>query len=113
MTYTDLLYGPIYAVLGAAVTLTLESATVLELIGLDKTAGAEITVADDASLQTIHPAAVVRMADLAELGVAPEDTMNARITINGQDWIVKSYYPKPSPRGEADGELYLILRAAT
>lgn len=108
INFSDLLYGPVYQTLGVPIDFALADDRLVSITGLDKTAGVEVT-AGDLEVQTVRPAAVIRMADLIEQDVAPNDLMNAICQINGTSWKVRSYFPKPSPSGEADGELYLIL----
>ncbi len=109
--FTSVLYGPIYAALGVPITFILANDDVIEVRGLDKTSGLEITEGQ-VDVQTVRPAAVLRMADLASIEVAPDDLMDAVADINGASWKVKSYYPRSSPNGVNDGELFLILEEA-
>jgi hypothetical protein len=110
INWTKTLFAPIYKTLGVPITFILVNTSVIEVLGLDKTGGVEVS--EGISLQTIRPAAVLRMADLAAIDVAPDELMDAVCSINGESWKVKSYYPRPSPGGEGDGELYLILSEA-
>lgn len=106
--YQALLFDPIYGVLGVDSVLAREDVSeTAALVVIDKTAG--VVLGEDVSNQTIEPAAIVRNAELAERGVALNTLRDAVLTFNGQAWRVKSYRPKPTPKGEADGETYLIL----
>lgn len=114
--YGALLYGPNYLILGVEAVLTLPATDGAEitLTALDKTAGVEIGGSsvdgrDNSftTVQTILPAAVVRASEL--LGVDLTDLEDSRLAMNGKTWRVKSYMLKPSPKGEGDGEIYLIL----
>lgn len=109
--WTELLLDPIYTALGVTVTFVLADDTIIELVGIDKSGGVEVA-SSSVDIPTVKPACVVRMADLIELSRAPEDLIDAILTLNGVAWRVVTYFPKPSPRGEADGELYIILEEA-
>jgi ABC-type transport system involved in cytochrome bd biosynthesis fused ATPase/permease subunit len=58
---------------------------------------------------TVRPAAIVRMRELADLGLGREDLEDAALELNDKLWRVKASMPKPGPSGEANGELYLFL----
>lgn len=111
LDYTATMHGPIYEALGVAIQGVLADDTVFELTGLDKTTGVEVM--DSAvNVPTIRPACVVRMADLIALAISPEQLIDALLQINGQSWSVVSYFPKSTPAGMSDGELYIILTEA-
>ncbi len=76
---------------------------------IDKTAGVTLNQAVD--VQTVLPAATVRAAELVEQGVALPDIDGKLLTLNGKQWLVTGLHANPSPNGEADGEIYLILEA--
>jgi hypothetical protein len=103
-----MLYAPVYAALGVAAEMTVEGdETLYEFVVLDKTGGVEITL--QGAETTLSPAVVMRRADLEEVELSPADLRNALIEVNGVSWKVISYYNKPSPMGQLDGEIYLIL----
>jgi len=110
--YQALLYDPIYLALGVPATLTLDSGEVLDAIALDKTAGIDLGLGES-NAQTVVPAAVVRARELGAKGVSPKELPNATLLMNGMSWDVRSYRLKPSPLGERDGEVYLILGGGT
>lgn len=107
--YQTLLYDPNYLIIGEEATINLPTGEVFTVTAVDKTSG--IDVGNDVTGQTILPAAAVRMAELRDLGLSVErlTDANAKITINGFVWTVESYRMKPSPKGESDGEVYLLL----
>lgn len=111
INFSDTLLAPIYTALGNDTTYTLANMDVIVLNTIDKTAGIEIQEGP-ADVQTVRPAAVIRMVDIAALSYVPADFIDATLVLNGVNWQVKSYFPKPSPNGEADGELYLLLNEA-
>ncbi|RUW73683.1 hypothetical protein [Mesorhizobium sp. M2A.F.Ca.ET.067.02.1.1] len=98
-----------YAVYGEAVTLTLDdtagSTVALDLI--DETAGVEVL--DHASIATVLPAAAVRAAQLADRSVSAADLHGAALTLNGKSWTVNRHSYRPTPNGEAQGEILLLL----
>jgi hypothetical protein len=109
--YQALLYGPAYGVLGVAAVLHMgDPLGDVPITAIDKTAGLALNQAVD--VQTVLPAATVRAPDLAAAGIALEDLDGKILTLNGKDWRVASLHPKPSPNGEGDGEIYLILDAS-
>lgn len=110
-SWSDVLLEPIYRQFGVDIDFVLANDDMISLVGLDKSGGVEIATAD-INVPSIHPACVIRMVDLIELGYAPEDLMEAVLSLNGVSWKVMSYYPRPSPRGENDGELYIVLAEA-
>lgn len=102
---------PIYAVIGEEATLVLADtgATSIELTALDNTVG--VAIGDNVDVQTVEPAAVINVSDLA--GADPDVVLEgAQLTLNGKTWRVVSFLRRPSPSGEADGELFLILSDA-
>lgn len=113
MDYQATLYSPIYAIQGVPAVLTLATGEVVDgLTALDKTAGVEIADAK-AEVATIKPAAVLRIPELVEKGVAVAETPKGSIALNGYEWSIVSYRFRPSPNGENDGEVYLVLTGKT
>ena len=110
--YGALLYGPVFDVLGVEATLTLDvtDAEPVTLTVLDKTAGVE--VGDKFTVSTILPAAMVRVSELTTNGLAIASLRGVTITFNGKSWTIMRHEYRPSPKGEGDGELLLILEAA-
>ena len=112
-SYTDVLYGPLYSAFGVNCTYLLAPPlnVPIDIVTIDKTSGVEVAEGN-IEIQTVRPAAIIRLADLTALGYVPEDLLDAVCSLNGVSWEVKSYFPKPSPNGEQDGELYLLLTEA-
>ncbi|RWQ12337.1 hypothetical protein [Mesorhizobium sp.] len=104
-----LLYDPNYTVFGEPAVLTLDdtAGTTADLTAIDETAGVEVL--ENASISTIRPAATVRTSELTEKGVAVAELANASLTLNGKNWIVISHHYLPSPKGETQAEIRLIL----
>lgn len=114
MSYVDELYRPIYddPAFGTDISFTLTDLSEFPLRGLDKTVGVEVA-GSTLEIGTVRPACVILMVDLVAEGFSPEDLMNAIVSFNGGQWRVVNYFAKPSPLGDLDGELYLILSAIT
>ena len=87
----------------------------VDLTALDKTAGLAIDGAQGgrkrftAEIETVEPAAMVRQAELTEKGVALDELDGASLALNGKTWIVRNHGSRPSPNGEAEGEVVLFL----
>ncbi|MCW2854366.1 MAG: hypothetical protein JWM84_4030 [Nocardioides sp.] len=108
--FSSLLYGPVYATLGAPALLTLvEGEPGILVTAIDKTSGVEVAGGGSFDVLTIKPAAAVRSRELAALGVALADLDESTLSLNGREWRVRSHMLKPSPQGELAGEVYLIL----
>lgn len=97
----------IYTVLGVEATLSLMTETIT---AIDKTSGIELSPGGEGLLQTLAPAAAIRVADLTANGLVADDLVGETITLNSVSWKIINHQSKPTPRGEAAGELYLILR---
>lgn len=108
MDFRAILFDPIYTIQGVPVKLTL--ATGLEftsLTALDKTAG--INTGNDVQVPTLEPAAGFRMRELLDNGISLKQLPDATLEMNGFVWTVASYKLRPSPRGENEGEVFLLL----
>jgi hypothetical protein len=104
MDYQAILYAPIYTTIGVPGVINgVEDFTVL-----DKTAGFEWKVGA-VEVQTITCGAVVRAKELASKGVALADLEGGTLDMSDSQWRIESYKLKPSPKGERDGEVVLIL----
>lgn len=108
LDFKALLYDPVYTVLGVPAVLRIwSSGPDLELIAIDKTSG--VTIKQAVDVQSVLPGATIRAADLAAAGIELRDVDNATLSLNGRDWRVASLHLSPSPSGELDGEVVLIL----
>lgn len=104
------LYDPLYSAFGVTASLDLDdSDSPYSLTVVDRTAGLVMTDAGNVDVQTVLPAALVRMSELTENGIAAAGLDGREIAFNGKTWRVESTRPKPSPEGEATGELVLLL----
>jgi hypothetical protein len=113
-SYSSVLLGPAYRLQGVPVTLTV-GATIYPapdappLRMLDKTAG--LSLPGVPQVETIEPAAVARVADIIALGLTLSQLDQTSLNMNEKDWLISSFKPMPSPKGENDGEVYLYLQA--
>lgn len=113
--FAAILYPQAYAIMATTATLTPVAGDPVTLSALDKTVGVQDVpngrsgVATKVGEITIRPAAVIRAADLASAGVATTDLKKAVLAMNGKDWRIENHQFRPSPRGEADGEIWLYL----
>lgn len=110
MRYTETLHNPVYLALGVPADLEpYGGSSLVSVTVIDKTAGVEIADSSSIDVGTIRPVAAVRAAELVEKGVALDSLDDGFIAFNGKVWRIKSHIPRPSPHGEADGQVYLIL----
>ena len=109
MDHASLLYDPLYRTFGTPALIRCLYGGAFALTAIDRTSGVAVTEGSGIDVKTIRPAAVVRVRELKELGLAREDLEDAALDLNGRLWRVKATMPKPAPTGEADGELYLFL----
>lgn len=108
MDYQANLYDPIYSVLGVSASVSSAGGQSATVTAVDKTAGILIPDART-QIDTIRPVAMVRTRELEGAGILVADLPEGSITLNGGTWRIKSYQPRPSPLGELDGEIMLIL----
>ena len=106
--FDALLLAPLHAELGVSAILTLDGAAHAITV-VDLTEGTEIN-RGGLALPDIKPAALVRAAVIAGLGIEAADLHDQTITINGVAWTIKNTHPKPGPEGRASGEWFLILK---
>lgn len=75
---------------------------------IDKTRGLVFSE-ENADVQTILPAATMRMATLEDNALDRNDLDGGSLTINGKVWTIKAHSLKPNPDGELKGEVVLLL----
>ena len=101
-------YDPIYNALGVPATLASAGGQSAAVTAVDKTGG--VSIPDPRTqIETVRPVARIRARELQSNSIAVSDLPEGTLLINGQTWRIKSYRPLPSPGGEADGEIELIL----
>lgn len=111
--WTDSL-DEIYADFGVSATLTAGTgtgATGLSVTAIDKTEG--LTLTDQNGLQTIRPAACVRMSELTAAGIAHADLETGSLALPAKTWRIHSHMLRPTPDGELKGEVILFLMDET
>lgn len=110
MDFQALLLNPAYSAFGVPATLTVACGNpAVAVTVIDKTAG--VVFSEGPDVQTVRPAADLRMSDLTAAGLTRADLDDGMIEFNGAAWTIKATLPKPTPNGESDGELRLILMA--
>lgn len=102
-------YDALYTALGVEAELTPigTGIPVDTIFVIDKTAGVE--TGDGVTVSSVKPAAAVRYYQLTARGVSRDQLNGSTISFNGGTWIIRSTQLRPSPDGEAEGELLLIL----
>jgi hypothetical protein len=109
MSLWDDHYDALYAQFGQAATLFMDGFEV-SVTAIAKIAGASIDPPGTAvEVQTIRPAADVRMSELAGNGIERADLKGGTIEVAGATWRIETTLPRPSPEGEANGEVRLVL----
>ncbi len=107
MDYGQLLYAPLYATLGVDAVIRGIYFDSFPIRAMDMTSGIE--VGDHVGVRSIQPVAVILAKAIADNGLSREDLEGATLELAAKLWRVKATMPKPSPVGEAQGEIYLIL----
>lgn len=105
--YTALYDEPLFG--KAAVLTVAEGNPGVALTVIDRTVGMILADASNIEVQTVLPAALVRMEELASNGIEAADVDGGTLELNGKIWRIEAHRPKPSPDGESTGELVLIL----
>jgi hypothetical protein len=115
----DALYAASPAGFGKPALLVLGSDPVL-VTAIPKLGGVSVPAprsgsgGDGFELQTLQPAADVRMSELNAKGVTDLIVLRrAAIEVAGETWRIESWRMKPSPEGEANGEVRLMLSKAS
>lgn len=109
MELRSALYAPVYATWGVPAVLTLAPGT-FDIAAIDHSEGR--AVGTPVLVEITEPHARVLAGDVADLGLTPEQLDDGRILLNGKSWRITSHRPKPSPYGELDGEIFLLLEQA-
>lgn len=106
LDYSALCLQFIYDILAS--DMELDDGTIIPAI--DKTSG--ISVPDAVGIETIKPAAAVKMITLADNNLTIDDLLGTTVTLNAKSWKVISHKPSPGINGEDDGEVFLMLEEA-
>jgi hypothetical protein len=109
--YSALLYDPVYAEIGVPATLAAAgTAGEIALTVIDDTRP-KTTASGALEVRSVGPGAYARIPELAEKGIARDDYIDAALTFNGRNWVVRSYEIRGSPNGEDVGEVRFLLKA--
>lgn len=101
----------IYTVLSVEAVFSLAPEEVVDVI--DKTDGIDLSAGNgDVSVPTLMPALAVRISSLTEAGITRDQLDGTFVTFNGQRWKIYNSEPRPTPAGEAAGELFVLVRKA-
>lgn len=102
------LFAPLYSVFGTSATLTPSGGSAVVLTVVDQSAGREL-VDLNTDAPVVYPVAAVRASVLDAAGVELSDLRGAALTMNGRTWSVDTFREMPSPFGQTDGEVLMIL----
>lgn len=108
--FADLLYGPIFSdpYISTTLAFTLPDESEFQLAGIDRSSGVEVA-ASEIEVPQVRPAAVIRAGALAMAGYEHGELVGATLIMSGITWRIENTQPRPSPHGQSDGEIYLIL----
>jgi len=108
--YSALLFDPVYAELGVDATLNGVAITVID--DTRAKTNSTNTTGGGLDVRSVGPGAFARIPELTAKGIAREDYMDAALSFNGRDWLVRSYELRGSPNGEDLGEVRFLLKAS-
>jgi hypothetical protein len=104
----SIMLDPQYTIHGVEAVLTVACGhPAKDVTVLDKSAG--IALGENVEVQTMKPAACIRVAELAEHDIARADLPGGTIEFNDKVWKIEATMPRVTPTGEATGELLLLL----
>lgn len=106
MDYRALLFGPMYATWGVPAVLSLDAGT-FDVTAIDRTTGAAL--AGPVMVETVRPHAVLLRGDLDDQGILLGQLDGGTVALNGKTWRIMGHQSRPSPNGEAEGEVALML----
>ncbi len=107
--WSDSLLGPCYDEFASPAVLTLVAGA-FDVPAIDDTKG--VALAGPLGIETLTPVARVRAVDLAGLGVTVAQLDDQALALNGKSWKIIAHRMDPSPLGDTDGEVILILEKA-
>lgn len=104
------LYDPIYDRLGVEGSITpIATGIAVDVVVRPELKGVAVTLGP-VDVQTLLPAARVRMYELTGSGLSEDDLDDGILTFAGKSWKIKSHKLSPNPDGgELRGEVYLFL----
>jgi hypothetical protein len=110
VNFSRVLYGPAYATFGVIDKLDI-AGNKRDIRARDLTSG--FVVPGSVDIETEMPMASVRSVDFEALGIPISLLDGSSLLLNDVLWNIASHRNMPSPNGDRDGEIYLILEAAT
>jgi hypothetical protein len=112
MDYSGLLYDPVYAALGVPATLSMGTAGEFALTVIDNTRAKSntTTASSGVDVRSVRAGAFVRVPELMQNGISPDQYRGSILTFNGRSWIVQNHEMSGSPNGEDLGQVLLLLR---
>lgn len=103
-------YDTIYGVLGVAATLDVAlTGGEVDITVIDQSAGVPVNPQEPLDIQALHPAADIRVAELAEHNIVPDDLRTGTLVMNGDTWRIESHILRPAPTGKSAGEVRAFL----
>jgi hypothetical protein len=112
--YNVTMLDPIYNINGVPAIMRIDDwGEDIHVTAYSKTSGVELSISGNPDLLTVVPAAAVRVAELTAAGITRKDIDTGTIEMVGAIWNIEDTLPKPTPNGECDGELWLILSEIT
>lgn len=109
--YRSQFFDPIYNAHGVTATLTPSSGSEVEVTIIDKTQGIDVG-GGQGLVGTIRPACFIRVGELTDASLTRDDLADGVIAFNGNTWTIEQTKPRPSPKGELEGEYLLVLTEA-
>lgn len=110
MNFSRVLYGPAYATFGVIAKLNI-AGNERNIRTRDLTSG--FVIPGTVDVETELPMAAFRAVDFEALGISISLLDGSSLLLNDVAWNIASHRILPSPNGDKDGEIYLILEAAT
>lgn len=87
--------------------LTVQGTDYMPIRVMDKSAG--VSLLGPVEVETVKPTAAIRANELIAFGLSLDDLDRQFISFNSKNWMITSTKGIPSPNGELDGEIYLML----
>ena len=110
INWDTLVHAKNHAILGVPAVLRIDDwAEDISLTAIDRTSGISVGDISDTGVETLQPAAAVRVKDLNAAGLNVDDIATGTIEMNGTLWRIIAPAPRPAPTGEGEGELLLLL----
>jgi hypothetical protein len=109
--YSALLYDPVYLEIGVEAEF-ISGEIEVSLTVIDDTRAKTLPAGLSGEVRSVGPGAFARIPELEAAGIARDDWIDASLSFNGRDWVVRSYELRGSPNGEDAGEVRFLLKAS-